>query len=50
MTFGFYLHNSIPGFQHPKLDLTESSYELIKSQQWDDVPVSLFFHVRFIVS
>ncbi|KAM9329352.1 teneurin-3 isoform 8-T8 [Gastrophryne carolinensis] len=38
MTFGFYLHNSIPGFPAPKLDLTEPSYELLKSQQWDDVP------------
>ncbi|XP_073499599.1 teneurin-3 isoform X15 [Phyllobates terribilis] len=38
MTFGFYLHNSIPGFQHPKVDLSEPSYELMKSQQWDDVP------------
>ncbi|XP_018431727.1 PREDICTED: teneurin-3 [Nanorana parkeri] len=38
MTFGFYLHNSIPGFPVPKLDLNEPSYELLKSQQWDDVP------------
>ncbi|XP_063776752.1 teneurin-3 isoform X12 [Pseudophryne corroboree] len=38
MTFGFYLHNSIPGFTAPKLDLSEPSYELLKSQQWDDVP------------
>ena len=39
MTFGFHLHNAIPGFPVPKFDLTEPSYELVKSQQWDDVPV-----------
>lgn len=39
MTFGFHLHNAIPGFPVPKFDLTEPSYELVKSQQWDDIPV-----------
>lgn len=39
VTFGFHLHNAIPGFPVPKFDLTEPSYELVKSQQWDDVPV-----------
>lgn len=39
VTFGFHLHNAIPGFPVPKFDLTEPSYELVKSQQWDDIPV-----------
>lgn len=39
VTFGFHLHNAIPGFPVPKFDLTQPSYELVKSQQWDDVPV-----------
>lgn len=39
VTFGFHLHNAIPGFPVPKFDLTEPSYELVKSQQWDDTPV-----------
>lgn len=39
VTFGFHLHNAIPGFPVPKFDLTEPSYELVKSQQWEDVPV-----------
>ncbi|XP_029437000.1 teneurin-3 isoform X1 [Rhinatrema bivittatum] len=38
VTFGFHLHNAIPGFPVPKFDLTEPSYELLKSQQWDDIP------------
>ncbi|EPY78853.1 hypothetical protein CB1_000998024 [Camelus ferus] len=38
VTFGFHLHNAIPGFPVPKFDLTEPSYELVKSQQWDDIP------------
>nr|XP_021516888.1 teneurin-3-like [Meriones unguiculatus] len=38
VTFGFHLHNAIPGFPVPKFDLTEPSYELVKSQQWEDVP------------
>ncbi|XP_078534115.1 teneurin-3 isoform X1 [Lissotriton helveticus] len=38
VTFGFHLHNAIPGFPIPKFDLREPSYELLKSQQWDDVP------------
>lgn len=39
VTFGFHLHNAIPGFPVPKFDLTEPSYELVKSQQWEDIPV-----------
>ncbi|XP_043918466.1 teneurin-3 isoform X3 [Protopterus annectens] len=38
VTFGFHLHNSIPGFPIPKFDINVPSYELMKSQQWDDVP------------
>ncbi|XP_057393168.1 teneurin-3 isoform X2 [Balaenoptera acutorostrata] len=38
LTFGFHLHNAIPGFPVPRFDVTEPSYELVKSQQWDDVP------------
>ncbi|XP_041115150.1 teneurin-3-like isoform X17 [Polyodon spathula] len=38
VTFGFHLHNAIPGFPIPKFDLTEPSYELQKSQLWDDLP------------
>ncbi|XP_019901680.3 teneurin-3 isoform X3 [Esox lucius] len=38
VTFGFHLHNSIPGYPVPKLDLTHPSYELKKSQLWDDLP------------
>ncbi|OXB57759.1 hypothetical protein ASZ78_006549 [Callipepla squamata] len=38
VTFGFHLHNAIPGFPVPKFDLTEPSYELVKSQQWEDIP------------
>ncbi|XP_062332162.1 teneurin-3 isoform X4 [Osmerus eperlanus] len=38
VTFGFHLHNTIPGFPVPKFDLTLPSYELTKSQLWDDLP------------
>ncbi|KAL0974317.1 hypothetical protein UPYG_G00218740 [Umbra pygmaea] len=38
VTFGFHLHNTIPGYPVPKLDLTHPSYELKKSQLWDDLP------------
>jgi len=40
VTFGFHLHNTIPGFPVPKFDLSIPSYELHKSQLWDDLPVS----------
>ncbi|MEQ2306979.1 Teneurin-3 [Ameca splendens] len=40
VTFGFHLHNAIPGFPIPKFDLTEPSLEMKKSQLWDDLPVS----------
>lgn len=40
VTFGFHLHNTIPGFPVPKFDLSMPSYELEKSQRWDDLPVS----------
>lgn len=40
VTFGFHLHNAIPGFPIPKTDLTQPSLELTKSQLWDDLPVS----------
>lgn len=39
VTFGFHLHNTIPGFPVPKFDLNMPSYELRKSQRWDDLPV-----------
>uniref|UniRef100_A0A3Q2P638 Teneurin transmembrane protein 3 n=1 Tax=Fundulus heteroclitus TaxID=8078 RepID=A0A3Q2P638_FUNHE len=38
VTFGFHLHNAIPGFPIPKFDLTEPSLEMTKSQRWDDLP------------
>ncbi|AWP06347.1 putative teneurin-3 [Scophthalmus maximus] len=38
VTFGFHLHNAIPGFPIPKTDLTQPSLELTKSQLWDDLP------------
>ncbi|XP_015201112.2 teneurin-3 isoform X13 [Lepisosteus oculatus] len=38
VTFGFHLHNAIPGFPIPKFDMTEPSFELKKSQLWDDLP------------
>lgn len=39
VTFGFHLHNTIPGFPVPKFDLSMPSFELRKSQLWDDLPV-----------
>lgn len=41
VTFGFHLHNTIPGFPAPKFDINNPSYELMKSQFWDDLPVSI---------
>ncbi|XP_026107881.1 teneurin-3 isoform X7 [Carassius auratus] len=38
VTFGFHLHNVIPGFPIPKFDLTQPSLEMRKSQLWDDLP------------
>ncbi|XP_077576103.1 teneurin-3 isoform X2 [Stigmatopora nigra] len=38
VTFGFHLHNAIPGFPIPKFDLTQPSMEMTKSQLWDDLP------------
>ncbi len=43
VTFGFHLHNSIPGFPVPISEMTQASYELAKSQVWDDLTVSLFW-------
>ncbi|XP_064414034.1 teneurin-4 isoform X3 [Latimeria chalumnae] len=40
LTFGFQLHNVIPGYPQPETDVMEPSYELIhtqmKSQEWDN--------------
>lgn len=41
VTFGFHLHNAIPGFPIPKFDLTQPSLEMKKSQLWDDLPVCI---------
>ncbi|XP_028815540.1 teneurin-3 isoform X2 [Denticeps clupeoides] len=38
VTFGFHLHNTIPGLPVPKFDMNQPSYELKKSQLWDDLP------------
>lgn len=46
VTFGFHLHNTIPGFPVPKFDLSMPSYELRKSQLWDDLPVSKMYSFR----
>ncbi|XP_072519014.1 teneurin-3 isoform X2 [Salminus brasiliensis] len=40
VTFGFHLHNSIPGFPVPNSGMTQASYELTKSDVWYDLPVS----------
>uniref|UniRef100_A0A4W4EMW3 Teneurin transmembrane protein 3 n=1 Tax=Electrophorus electricus TaxID=8005 RepID=A0A4W4EMW3_ELEEL len=40
VTFGFHLHNSIPGFSVPHSGMIKSSYELTKSVIWDDLPTS----------
>lgn len=39
VVFGFHLHNSIPGFPVPKSGMTQVSYELVKSEIWDNLPV-----------
>lgn len=39
VVFGFHLHNSIPGFPVPKSGMTRVSYELAKSEIWDNLPV-----------
>lgn len=43
LTFGFQLHNVIPGYPKPDTDATEPSYELIhtqmKTQEWDNSKV-----------
>ncbi|XP_060740656.1 teneurin-3 isoform X1 [Tachysurus vachellii] len=38
VVFGFHLHNSIPGFPRPKSEMTRVSYELAKSEIWDNLP------------
>uniref|UniRef100_A0A8C9SYH0 Teneurin-3 n=1 Tax=Scleropages formosus TaxID=113540 RepID=A0A8C9SYH0_SCLFO len=38
VTFGFHLHNVIPGFPIPRFDLMIPSFELKKSQLWNDLP------------
>ncbi|MFT7815220.1 teneurin-3-like [Arapaima gigas] len=38
VTFGFHLHNLIPGFPVPKFDMMIPSFELKKSQLWNDLP------------
>ncbi|XP_076877219.1 teneurin-3 isoform X2 [Brachyhypopomus gauderio] len=40
VTFGFHLHNSIPGFSVPHSGMIKSSYELAKSEIWDDLTTS----------
>ncbi len=42
VTFGFHLHNAIPGYPIPKFDLTQPSLEMKKSQLWDDLPVRIW--------
>jgi len=46
VTFGFHLHNAIPGFPIPKFDLTQPSLEMKKSQLWDDLPVCALSTLR----
>lgn len=46
VTFGFHLHNAIPGFPIPKFDLTQPSLEMKKSQLWDDLPVRILLCTR----
>lgn len=48
VVFGFHLHNSIPGFPVPKSGITRVSYELAKSEVWDNLPVSTLFTYKFI--
>uniref|UniRef100_A0A8C2PPQ7 Si:dkey-237h12.3 n=1 Tax=Cyprinus carpio TaxID=7962 RepID=A0A8C2PPQ7_CYPCA len=42
VTFGFHLHNSIPGFPIPISEMTQTSYELTKSQVHLSVKCLLF--------
>uniref|UniRef100_A0A8B9K8X7 Si:dkey-237h12.3 n=1 Tax=Astyanax mexicanus TaxID=7994 RepID=A0A8B9K8X7_ASTMX len=37
VTFGFHLHNSIPGFPVPNSGMTQPFYELTKSDVWEDL-------------
>lgn len=43
LTFGFQLHNVIPGYPKPDMDAMEPSYELVhtqmKTQEWDNSKV-----------
>lgn len=43
LTFGFQLHNVIPGYPRPEIDAMEPSYELqntqMKTQEWDNSKV-----------
>lgn len=43
LTFGFQLHNVIPGYPKPDMDAVEPSYELLhtqmKTQEWDNSKV-----------
>ncbi|EDM18503.1 rCG40338 [Rattus norvegicus] len=45
LTFGFQLHNVIPGYPKPDTDAMEPSYELVstqmKTQEWDNSKVTL---------
>lgn len=45
LTFGFQLHNVIPGYPKPDTDAMEPSYELLhtqmKTQEWDNSKVML---------
>ncbi|XP_053714235.1 teneurin-3-like isoform X3 [Synchiropus splendidus] len=38
VTFGFHLHNAIPGFPVPQYDPSRPPLEMRKSQLWDDLP------------
>lgn len=44
LTFGFQLHNVIPGYPKPDMDAMEPSYELMhtqmKTQEWDNSKVT----------
>lgn len=49
LTFGFQLHNVIPGYPKPDTDAMEPSYELMhtqmKTQEWDNSKVMLHMTV-----
>lgn len=49
LTFGFQLHNVIPGYPKPDTDAMEPSYELIhtqmKTQEWDNSKVIGCLHL-----